>query len=69
MQHIAERIQARRTDLGLSETQLATASGIARMTLKRRLVDPAAFTLDELERVATVLGTTAESLILAGEAA
>jgi transcriptional regulator with XRE-family HTH domain len=58
MQHIAQRIEALRVAKGLSETQLAAESGIARMTLKRRMVTPSTFTFGELERVAQVLDTT-----------
>lgn len=64
MLYIAERIEALRVAKGLSETQLATASAIPRMTFKRRMVAPDMFTIGELERVADALGTTAADLTL-----
>jgi transcriptional regulator with XRE-family HTH domain len=64
MQHIPHRIEAARTAHDLSLTQLAERSGVPRQTLSRRLVDPESFTLGELERIAIVLDTTTESLLL-----
>lgn len=62
MEHIANRIQTLRVAKGLSETELATASGMSRMTLKRRLAAPDTFTFGELERVAKALDTTSLGL-------
>ena len=59
MDQITSRIEAIRLARGLSETELATVSAIPRMTFRRRLVDPASFTVSELERVARALSTTA----------
>lgn len=62
MDQITARIEALRLARGLSETQLATASAIPRMTFRRRLIDPASFTVSELDRVAAALETTAAYL-------
>jgi transcriptional regulator with XRE-family HTH domain len=69
MDQITARIEALRLARGLSETQLATASAISRMTFRRRLVDPTSFTVSELERVAAALGTTAAHLAGYGKTA
>lgn len=57
MTTISERIEARMAELGLSETQTATEAAMARMTFKRRLVDPMTMTVGELERLASALDT------------
>ena len=62
MQHIADRINSAMKRDGLSLTRLAEASAMPRMTLSRRLADPADFTLGELERVASAIGMTADQL-------
>lgn len=56
MEPITARIEALRQAAGLSESRLADNSAISRTTFKRRLVDPASFTLAEVERLARVLG-------------
>jgi hypothetical protein len=68
MTHIQDRIEAARQTAGLSHSGLAEKAGIPRMTLSRRMVDPATFTIGELERIAAVLGTTVEALVF-GQAA
>jgi transcriptional regulator with XRE-family HTH domain len=55
MTQIATRIQALREAAGLSESRLADNSAIPRTTFKRRLVNPASFTLEEIERLADAL--------------
>ncbi len=55
MTYIATRINALREAAGLSESRLADNSAIPRTTFKRRLVDPASFTLAEFERLAGAL--------------
>lgn len=62
MQDIATRIEALRVVRGISVARLATEAAIPRMTLTRRLIAPQTFTLDELDRVAAVLGTTTLAL-------
>lgn len=57
MEQITTRIKALREAAGLSESRLADNSAIPRTTFKRRLVNPATFTLAEVERLAKVLGT------------
>lgn len=57
MEPITARINELRKAAGLSESRLADNSAIPRTTFKRRLVDPASFTLKELGRLAAVLGT------------
>jgi len=69
MEQITSRIDAAREPLGLSITRLAQESRIPRSTLERRLAEPTDFTLGELERVATVLGTTPEALLFGMDAA
>lgn len=56
MQYIADRIEAGMAAREFSVSRLAEASLIPRMTLSRRLADPATFTLAELERIASALG-------------
>lgn len=68
MQQIPLLIESLREQRGLSETQLATNSGMARMTLTRRMANPGSFTASELERVAETLGVTLLDL-LRGDAA
>jgi transcriptional regulator with XRE-family HTH domain len=55
MAEITARISDLRTAAGLSESRLADQSGISRTTFQRRLAHPAAFTLEEIERLARVL--------------
>lgn len=60
---IPQRIEQRRVAAGLSETRLAIESAIPRTTLTRRMLDPAGFTLGELERIARVLGVKVSWLV------
>lgn len=55
MGQITTRITALRQASGLSESRLADSSAIPRTTFKRRLVNPATFTLGEMERLAEAL--------------
>lgn len=48
---------------GLSEREVEALTGINRNTLKRRLVKPGDLSLDETDRIARFMGTTAEALI------
>lgn len=64
MGQITDRITSLRLAAGLSESRLADSSAIPRTTFKRRLVNPASFTLAELENVAAVLGVEPSSLWL-----
>lgn len=57
MEPITTRINSLREASGLSESRLADVSAIPRTTFKRRLVDPSSFTLREIERLASALGT------------
>ena len=57
MEQITARITTLREAAGLSETRLADNSAIPRTTFKRRLVNPASFTLAEVERLAEALST------------
>ena len=63
-QAITDRIEALRESKGLSVPALATASGIPRVTLTRRLQNPDTFTLAELSRLAEALETTTRDLAL-----
>lgn len=58
MQAAAERIKDLMTSLGISVSSLADQTAIPRMTLTRRLADPANLTLAEIDRIATALETT-----------
>lgn len=62
------RIRERMEALDVSVNALAEAAAIPRMTLTRRLVDPSALTLAEIERIAEALDTTA-LFIMTGDAA
>ncbi|MBF6187593.1 helix-turn-helix domain-containing protein [Nocardia farcinica] len=53
---VAARVRAAIEESGLSERQVAEITGIARETLRRRLVGKTAFTIDELEAIAHELG-------------
>lgn len=46
------------TELKISVKALADTTAIPRMTLTRRLTDPASLTLNELERIAAALDTS-----------
>lgn len=59
MQQVVERrIRDRMTELKISVKALADTTAIPRMTLTRRLTDPASLTLNELERIAAALDTS-----------
>lgn len=47
---------------GRSESWLSSSTGIARVTLRRRLASPDQFTLDELVKVARALGVDPSEL-------
>lgn len=55
MHPMQDRIKTRMGELGTSINSLADATAISRMTLTRRITDPAGFTLGELDRVAAAL--------------
>lgn len=57
MNRIADRIRTLMDQRGFSVASLAEAAAISRMTLTRRLTDPAGLTLSEIEAVAKALGT------------
>lgn len=59
MQEVADRIRDRMTACRFTVKALADTTAIPRMTLTRRLTDPASLTLNELERIATALDTSA----------
>lgn len=48
---------------GENPNSLAMKSGVPRVTILRKLDCAAAFNIDELDAMATVLGTTAEDLV------
>lgn len=62
MDHIAERIRQGMQSRGLSESALADATLIPRVTLRRRLVNPGGLTLDEITRIAGALEITVRDL-------
>lgn len=59
MQEVETRIRERMTSQNITVKALAESTAIPRMTLSRRLVDPASLTLSELERIAAALDTSA----------
>lgn len=67
MQGIEDRIRQRMADREVSVNALAEASAIPRMTLTRRLNDPATLALSEVDRIAAALGTTAHWLLTGAE--
>ena len=69
MQQVASRIRDRMTALDISVKALSDMAAIPRMTLTRRLTDPASLTLNELERIADVLQTSPVFLATGVEAA
>jgi transcriptional regulator with XRE-family HTH domain len=69
MDQITARITSLREAAGLSESRLADNSAIPRTTFKRRLINPATFTLAEIESLAGVLGVDVGWLWLGDDAA
>ena len=70
MQEVADRIRTRMAAREITVKALADTTAIPRMTLTRRLTDPSSLTLNELERIATALDTSAVELYVgAGVAA
>lgn len=69
MQQVADRIQDRMTARNITVKALADTAAIPRMTLTRRLTDPSSLTLNELERIATALDTSAIYLATGQDAA
>lgn len=69
MEPITTRIVTLKKAAGLSESRLADDSAIPRTTFKRRMVNPATFTLAEVERIAGVLGVNPGWLWLGDDAA
>lgn len=58
MQGIDNRIRERMDTLAVSVNALAETSAIPRMTLTRRLTDPATLTLSEVDRIAEALSVS-----------
>lgn len=48
---------------GLSNRKVEQTTGISRQTLARKLADESRFTLDELERIARILGIEVAELV------
>lgn len=63
---VAATVRAEMGRLNISEKGLADATGIARVTLRRRLAG-SGFTTDELPRIAHALGTTASAILREAE--
>jgi transcriptional regulator with XRE-family HTH domain len=55
---IGQRVDARRSELGMPVEQLALAAGIAYTTLTRRLAGDGRLTVAELRRLSATLGVT-----------
>lgn len=62
---LTEAITARMGARGLTEAALADASGIPRVTLRRRLTTGRGWTVDEIDRIADALGTDPGALFIA----
>lgn len=60
---VADRIRVAMEAKGENPNSLATKTLIPRVTIIRKLEGGAAFNVDELDAIATVLGTTAEDLV------
>lgn len=60
---------ARMDHLGVTQTALADTTGIPLTTLHRALRAQGPFNLDQLDRVAEALGTTAQALVADAEVA
>jgi len=69
MQQVSTRIRERMAALDISVKSLSETTAIPRMTLTRRLADPATLTLNELERVAVALDTSPLYLVTGRESA
>ena len=68
--HFGEQVAARFTERGLTLRDVSDATGIPLTTLHRRLrSESMAFTLGELTRIATLLGTTAGRIVTEYEGA
>lgn len=67
MQATSTRIQQRMADLDIRVSALAESTTIPRMTLTRRLNEPAALTLSELDRIAAALEVSPLWLLTGGE--
>ncbi|TFD27475.1 helix-turn-helix domain-containing protein [Cryobacterium cryoconiti] len=67
-QRVAQYVDSAIRDAGENTKSVAEGTGIARMTLARRLTGSTPFTVAEVARIATHLGTTPEQL-MAGQAA
>jgi hypothetical protein len=67
-QLVAEAVKQAMADANQSELSLSEASGIPRVTLRRRLL-AGNFTVSELSAIARVLGTTVADLIEPASAA
>lgn len=68
MQTPLDRIRGLMEDSGTSVKGLAEATAIPRVTLSRRLANPADFTLAEIDRIATALGVSPIYLLTGSEA-
>jgi lambda repressor-like predicted transcriptional regulator len=62
-QTVADRIEAALKAEGRSVVWLSGNTGIAEKTLRRRLVAPDAFTIDELSSITRLLGISLEHLV------
>lgn len=60
----ARRVRSAMDSAGMSETELARRSGIARVTLGRRLAGHGSFALNEVEAIADALDLPLEALLL-----
>lgn len=64
---IAEVVKIALADAGVSRRDAATLTGIPLTTLTRRLTGNSPFLSTELDRIASVAGTTVSALMLAAE--
>lgn len=64
-QAIAEVIQSRMQEQGISEKRLADETFIPRITLRRRFAVPRNLTVSELATIAKQLGTTPDEITAA----
>lgn len=60
---VAARVRDEMASRGVSVKELADATGLARMTLTRRLTGHSPFTIAELDTLSAHFGTTADRLM------
>lgn len=63
--HITVDVESYRVAAGMPVLELSDKSGIARTSLRRKLAQPGLFTVDELNRLSTILGFPESAFMVA----